>query len=116
MFSFFCTQIVKNQLVTNTLSEARLFTYFYLIAIYDASVLLQYLLKSDPQKTAHGLIEAYGFVFLTAIGLLIIFLANGGTSRTRPTSSTERRIPPQGWDSVTPVTSIRRSSAKKTRY
>jgi len=28
-------------------------------------------------------IEAYGFVFLTAIGLFVIFLANGGTRGTR---------------------------------
>lgn len=82
MLSFFSTRYVKQKLRAHELSETRLFAYFYLLTLYDTSALLQNLLLGN-HEAKYIAIEAYGFFFLTAFGVLVVFFANGASKGTR---------------------------------
>lgn len=75
---FFSTSFVKKQLIKGTLPEGQLFLYFYLILMYDALGLTQQCLAMiGKQVTLVDKVYIVGYLITTAIGLLILFIANG---------------------------------------
>jgi len=76
---FFSTKSVKEKLLKGTLSEGQLFIYFYLIMMYDAVGLTQQCLTIiGKQPSVIDLVNIWGYLIITGIGLLMLFLANGG--------------------------------------
>lgn len=77
---FFSTKDVKNKIDSGTLSEGQLFLYFYLILIYDAlGFTQQWLSIAGKQPTTSDTIIIWSYLFITVIGLLILFVANGAS-------------------------------------
>jgi hypothetical protein len=79
IIDFFSSKNVKNKIVRGSLSEGQLFLYFYLILIYDAlGFTQQWLYITGKHPTISDLIIMWSYLLITAIGLLILFVANGG--------------------------------------
>ncbi|WP_419420629.1 hypothetical protein ACNVED_04845 [Legionella sp. D16C41] len=76
--NFFSTAAIKEKILTGTLSESQLFIYFYLIFMYDALGLTQQCLAMiGRQATLLDLVNIWGYLLITGVGLLILFIANG---------------------------------------
>lgn len=80
IIDFFSTKSVKENIIQGTLSEGRLFCYFYFIMMYDAVGLTQQCLAViGKQATLIDMVNIWGYLSITGIGLLILFFVNGGT-------------------------------------
>jgi hypothetical protein len=80
IINFFSTRLVHDKILKNSLSEGQLFIYFYMVLIYDAIGFTQQWLAiagKEPQFT--DWVNIWGNLLVTAIGLVIVFYANGGS-------------------------------------
>lgn len=79
LVDFFSTQSVKEKIIKNTLPEGQLFLYFYLILTFDAFNFLQEgLMLSKRLANTSDLIQMWGVFLLSAVGLIVMFIVNGG--------------------------------------
>src|SRR5215208_2417257 len=79
VLNFFSTDSVKKQIAANNLPEGQLFIYFYLILMCDAIAFVQQWLSiAGKIPTLVDLVNVWGFLIVNAIGLIMIFIANGG--------------------------------------
>lgn len=77
--NFFSTKSVSQKIVNNTLSESQLFLYFYCIMAFDALNFVQGCLSMAGEKlTISNLIFIWGYFAFTALGLIALFILNGG--------------------------------------
>lgn len=80
IINFFSTKSVKDKIINGTLSEQRLFIYFYLIFIIDAIGFTQQCLSVAGKKlTSVDLVNIWGYLIITVLGLIILYFANGGS-------------------------------------
>lgn len=81
--SFLDTNAVKSKIKQNALTQGRVFLYFYLVIIYDAIVYMQGFLSIAGREPTHmDLATIYVNFFITVIGLIILFVSNGGANGT----------------------------------
>ena len=79
VINFFSTQSVGEKLAKGGLSDSQLFLYFYFIMMYDAFGLTQQCLAMiGKQPSVIDLVNIWGYLIITGIGLLILFFINGG--------------------------------------
>lgn len=80
IIDFFSTKSVKENIIKGTLSNSRLFIYFYLIIMFDAVWFTQQSLAViGKQATLSNMVNIWGYLIITSIGMLILFFTNGGT-------------------------------------
>ncbi|WP_131774995.1 hypothetical protein [Legionella anisa] len=80
LLDFFSTKAGKEKIETGTLSQAQLFLYFYLIIVFDYISLTQQTLSViGRQPNFIEYLNIWQFPIVGAVGLIILFLANGGT-------------------------------------
>lgn len=79
IIDFFSTRSVSHKLISGTLSEGQLFLYFYAIMLFDAlNFVMGWMNIGGEQLTTSNLIFIWGYFIFTALGLIVLFLANGG--------------------------------------
>ena len=78
---FFSTKSVKDKIANGTLSEKQSFIYFYLILMFDTiSSVQQCIAIAGKQPTLLDWVNIWGLLVINAVGLIILFLANGGSN------------------------------------
>lgn len=78
-FKFFNTKTVKQKIQTDTLSQTQLFIYFYLITLFDfIGSTQQSLSLIGRSPTITDYLNIWENPALAAIGLILLYLVNGG--------------------------------------
>lgn len=78
--NLFSTGIVKQKIINGRLSEGQLFFYFYIILTFDAYNYVQgWFSIAGKSPRIDDVVQAWGTFFYSAIGLIILFIINGGT-------------------------------------
>lgn len=81
--NFFSTRNVQSKISKGTLFEGQYFLYVYLILMFDAlSLTWLALLMANQPATTLDLVNLWGDLLIKAVGLIILFIANGGTKGT----------------------------------
>jgi len=79
LISFFSTRAAKEKIQTGVLTQAELFIYFYLITLFDYFGLTQQTLDMfDKTPRFTDYLYIWQFRTVGIIGLVLLFLANGG--------------------------------------
>lgn len=80
-FEFFNTNAVKQKIKTNTLSQIQLFLYFYIITLFDfIGSTQQSLSLIGKSPTIVDYLNIWELPIIAAIGLIALYLTNGGNS------------------------------------
>lgn len=80
ILSFFSTQAGKEKIQTGRLSQTEIFIYFYLIMLFDYFGLTQQTLDMIVRTpTSIDYLNIWLFRILGMIGLILFYLANGGS-------------------------------------
>lgn len=80
ILSFFSTQAGKEKIQTGRLSQTELFIYFYLIMLFDYFGLTQQTLDIIARPPVFiDYLNIWLFRILGVIGLILFYLANGGS-------------------------------------
>ncbi len=79
IINFFSTKAVSEKIIKNKLSEGQLFLYFYLVMVFDAlNFSLSGISFSGEKLTTSSLVFIWGYFLVTVLGLIVLFIANGG--------------------------------------
>ena len=79
LLSFFSTRAGKEKIQAGTLLQTELFIYFYLITLFDYFGLTQQTLDMIGKTPAFlDYLNIWQFPIVGVIGLILLFLANGG--------------------------------------
>ena len=80
ILSFFSTQAGKEKIQTGRLSQTELFIYFYLIMLFDYFGLTQQTLDMIGKTPKFiDYLNIWQFRIVAVIGLILLYLANGGS-------------------------------------
>src|SRR6187551_3065213 len=78
--NLFSTDQVKQKIKNGRLSEGQLFFYFYIILTFDTYNYVQgWFSIAGKSPRIDDVVQAWGTFFYAAIGLIMLFIVNGGT-------------------------------------
>lgn len=80
IIDLFSTKSVKEKIIEGTLSEGEIFFFFYFVFMFNVfGVTEEFLSLIESQVTLLDRVNIWGYFIVTGLGILILFVVNGGS-------------------------------------